>query len=107
MTLRGRDDALAGVEGLEVQSPAQLLCRKTLDRPQKGKTGVDEVKQQLSRVGDSNQPGIGGRKKVYRSRKNKSKADAMPPPEGGIVSRVRQPLISVFMEGKAKDIDQQ
>ena len=101
-TLRGRAETLAGVEGLEVQSPALLLCRKKMDMPLNLKTGVDEVKQQLSRFGDSNQSGNGGRKKVYKKRKNKSRADAIPPSVG---ERVKQPLISTFMEGKVKDSD--
>ena len=105
--LKQREGTMAINAGQKVHSPATSGCKGILGMPKHVKPGVDEVKQQLSRGSELSQPGQSGRKKVFRSKKNKSKPADFSPLKEGAQPRVRQPLISAFMGRKAEDKEYQ
>ena len=59
------------VQAVHLSAPAERIsCVKT---PDQSVTGVDEVKQQLSREVEPAQPGTSGRKKLYNNKKRGSR----------------------------------
>ena len=88
------------VQAVHLLAPAERIsCEKT---PDQSVTGVDEVKQQLSREVEPVQPGTSGRKKLYRNKKRGSGKAAAPPTIESRSTDVKQPLISAFMREKEK-----
>ena len=85
---------------VHLSAPAERIsCVKT---PDQSVTGVDEVKQQLSREVEPVQPGTSGRKKLYRNKKRGSEKAAAPPTIESRSTDMKQPLISSFMKEKEK-----